>query len=280
MAVDLHLHSSSSDGKDTPTQIVQLAVDERLTCVALTDHDILDGITEARDACVEAGIDFIPGIELSVDHEGKKMHMLVYFLEPGPGPLQDRLEDLRIGRNRRNVAIVERLNALEYDITIDDVARHAAGKSVGRPHIADALVEKEYVATRNEAFDGLLSDGGVAYVERDRLTALAAINLARESHAVPVVAHPTTIGLSSDEAWTTFRMLADHGLGGIEAYYPKHPLALRAKLAGIAADLNIAATGGSDYHGATVREFRVGRGTGDLVVPDRAVVELRDQLSR
>ncbi len=280
MAVDLHLHSSSSDGTDTPTQIVRLAAAERMTTIALTDHDNLDGIAEARDAASAASIDFISGVELSVDSDGKKMHMLIYFLEPVSGPLQDRLGELRDGRDRRNVEIIEKLSTLRYEITYEDVARHAFGRSVGRPHIADALVEKGYVASRSDAFDGLLNDGGVAYVERDRLTAVDAIGLARDSKAVPVIAHPITIGLSSAEAGQTFRDLADAGLGGIEAYHPKHNLPLRAKFTEIASSLNIAATGGSDYHGAGVREFRVGKGTGDLVVPDRAVDELRDQRNR
>jgi predicted metal-dependent phosphoesterase TrpH len=206
MAVDLHLHSSRSDGTDTPAQIVELAASEHMTCIALTDHDNLDGIDEARQAAEAAGIEFIPGIELSVDYDGAKMHMLVYFLEPGSGPLQDRLAALRQGRDRRNVAIIEKLNRLGYEITAEDVARHAHGRSVGRPHVADALVEKGLVATRNDAFDGLLSDGGVAYVERDRLTAVDAIGLARESNAVPVIAHPITINLGV-EAGPTFRAL-------------------------------------------------------------------------
>ena len=184
------------------------------------------------------------------------------------------------GRDRRNVEIIEKLNTLGYEITYDDVARHALGRSVGRPHVADALVEKGYVASRNDAFDGLLSDGGVAYVERDRLSAADAIKLARDSNAVPVIAHPTTIGLSSADAGPTFRDLANAGLGGIEAYHPMHDLELRAKFVEIASSLEIAATGGSDYHGAGVREFRVGKGTGDLVVPDHAVDELKDQLNR
>jgi len=280
MAVDLHLHSSASDGTDTPANIVELAASEHLGTISLTDHDNLDGIAEARDASAAAGIEFIPGVELSVDFHGTKMHMLVYFLEPEPGPLQDRLAELRNGRDRRNVAMVEKLNDLGYDITIDDVVKHAAGRSVGRPHMADALIAKGRVKTRNDAFDGLLSDGGVAYVERDRLTAENAIRLARDSHGVPVVAHPITIGLSREEAGSTFRRLADHGLGGIEAHHPKHNPSLRAKFVEIASTLGIAATGGSDYHGADAREFRVGKGTGDLLVPDVAVDQLRDQLDR
>jgi predicted metal-dependent phosphoesterase TrpH len=280
MAVDLHLHSSASDGTDSPAEIVALAAAEGMTSIALTDHDNLDGIAEASTAAAAAGIDFISGAELSVDSDGRKMHMLVYFLEPRVGPLQDRLAWLRKGRTRRNIAIIANLNELGYEITSEDVERHAFGRSVGRPHIADALVAKGYFATRNDAFDGLLSDGGAAYVERDRLNAVDAIGLARESRAVPVIAHPITIGLSRAEAGATFRRLAGQGLGGIEAHHPKHPPALRARLEELAAELDIAATGGSDYHGAGVREFRVGKGTGDLLVPDSAVDQLQDQLSR
>lgn len=280
MAVDLHLHSSASDGTDAPAEVVRLAVAAGLRCIALMDHDNLDGIDEAREASAAGGIDFIPGVELSVDFEGQKMHMLVYFLEPGPGPLQDHLAGLRAGRDVRNTEILTKLNRLGYDITADDVAVHAAGRSVGRPHIADALIAKGYIGTRNEAFDGLLNDGGVAYVERDRLTASNAIRLARESRAVPVIAHPVTIGLNREDAGRTFRRLTELGLGGIEAHHPKHSLSLRARFEEIASVLDIAATGGSDYHGATVREFSVGTGAGDLLVPDLAVDQLRAQLLR
>ncbi len=280
LPVDLHLHSNTSDGVDTPEQVMELAADARLSHVSLTDHDTLAGVDRARIAAERRGLGFIPGVELSVDHDKTKIHMLVYFLEPGDGPLQSRLAELLEGRDSRNIEIIENLNNLGYGITLEDVQRHAEGPSVGRPHIADALVEKGYMTSRDEAFTDLLHDGGAAYVERKRLTAAEAIRLARAGGAVPVIAHPVTMGLSREGYAKAFHQLTDLGLGGIEAHHPMHDLDLRSHLAETAATLGIAATGGSDYHGATKRAYRVGVGKGDLRVPESAVEQLYEQRNR
>ena len=280
MAVDLHLHSSISDGADSPERVVELAAQANLTYAALMDHDTLGGVNRARQAAQKFSIEFIPGVELSVNHGETKIHMLVYFLEPGDGPLQSRLASLRDGRGTRNVQIVEKLNQLGYVITDDDVARQAAGPSVGRPHIADALIEKGYIRSRDEAFSDLLHDGGAAYVERDRLTAEDAIRLSRASGSVPVIAHPVTMGLTRDGFSRTFRELTELGLGGIEAHHPMHIVELRDHLTELATALGIAATGGSDYHGSNKRSYRVGTGKGDLRVPGSAVEQLYEQLDR
>jgi predicted metal-dependent phosphoesterase TrpH len=279
-SVDLHLHSSISDGTDSPTDLVGKADAAGAKVIALVDHDILDGIDEARAAATGTDLELITGTELSVHHGGQKMHMLIYFLEPTPGPLQDRLGWLRRGRDERNRRIVDKLNELGYPITIDDVLDKAAGASVGRPHIGDALVEKGFFEIRDDAFPGLLGDGGVAYVERERLTALDAVSLARESGAVPVIAHPKTMCLQADDYGRLFRELTDAGLGGIEAHHPTHPLELRESLTDTAHRLGIAATGGSDYHGLGKRDYEIVIGTGDLNVPWSSVEELYEQLDR
>ncbi len=144
----------------------------------------------------------------------------------------------------------------------------------------DALVEKGYISSRDEGFSDLLNDGGPAYVERRRLTAAEAIHLARASRAVPVIAHPVTMGLTRETYAEAFHQLTDLGLGGIEAHHPMHDVGLRAHLTEIAAALGIAATGGSDYHGATKRAYRVGVGNGDLRVPESAVEQLHAQRDR
>lgn len=277
---DLHLHSNVSDGVDSPHRLVELAAEAGVTTMALVDHDILDGVPEARAAAISHGIDFIPGIELSVAHGDNKMHMLVYFLEPGAGPLQDRLAWLREGRTERNSRIVEQLRGMGFAITMDDVLRHAAGESIGRPHIADALIEAGGFESRNDVFRRLLGDGGGAYVERERLSATEAIGLARASGAVPVIAHPLTIGWGTEEADLAFAELTDLGLGGIEAHHPMHSTDLRHHLSAVATRLGIAATGGSDYHGADEKPYRIGVGGGDLRVPESAVEALRAQRGR
>lgn len=254
-----------------------LAADAELEHVALTDHDTIDGIERARRAASKLGLGFTPGVELSVDHGRTKIHLLVYFLEPVAGPLQLRLAELREGRNARNALIVERLCGLGYNLTLDDVHEQAAGPAVGRPHIADALIERGYFATRDEAFVNLLGDGGAAFVDRSRLSASHAIQLARESNAVPVIAHPVTMGLNRSEFRETFRQLTDLGLGGIEAHHPMHDPSLRDHITELASGLGIAATGGSDYHGDKHRSYRIGVGRGDLRVPASALDQLREQ---
>ncbi len=277
MAIDLHTHSSASDGTDSPADLIARAHEAGLTAIALTDHDTLSGIDEARTAAAATDVRFVPGVELSVDHDGRKIHLLVYFLEPGAGPLQDRLADLRAARDRRNVLIVARLRDLGYDIDVAEVAAHAHGEAVGRPHIADALVAKGVVSSRAEAFDALLGDGGIAYVERERLTAAQAIRLATEAHAVTSVAHPYTIDGNADTYPALFAELRDIGLTGIEVFYPEHSADLRRHLATLAGDLGLVATGGSDYHGTGKPGLGVGIGFGDLTVPDTVVAELEER---
>jgi len=275
VAVDLHVHSSASDGTDAPGVVVAKATALGLSAIALTDHDTLSGIPEARAAAAALPIVLVPGVELSVDHAKRKIHMLAYFIEPGPGPLQDRLASLRAGRTVRNEIIVERLNDLGYPITMDDVLRHAGGDAVGRPHIADALVEAGAFAGRSEAFVDLLSDGGKAYVERERLTAVDAIELAAQSGGVTSIAHPLTIGGDAASLRSTFGELRDAGLAGIEVSYSEYPPAIRSQLAAVAAELGLVATGGSDYHGTGKPGLEIGTGRGDLVVPDTALEELQ-----
>ncbi len=278
--IDLHAHSSISDGVDEPADLMRLAEKAGVTVMALTDHDTLAGVDAARAAAPEHGITLIPGVELSVDHGPFKIHMLVYFVEPGIGPIQDRLEDLRRGRDERNVQIIAKLNELGYRITMEDVKRQAKGPSVGRPHLADALIEAGYFSQRDEVFEDLLRDGGRAYLPRTRLTALDAISLAREGGGVPVIAHPATIRATADEYDTLFRELTDAGLGGIEAHHSMHDPALREHLTKVAHGLGLAATGGSDYHGAGKRPYQLGVGTGDLRTPRSALHELLEQQSR
>jgi 3',5'-nucleoside bisphosphate phosphatase len=277
VAIDLHTHSAASDGTDTPSELVSRAHAAGLTAIALTDHDTLSGIEEARLAADRLGIDLVPGTELSVRWPTGKMHMLVYFLEPGPGPLQDELSVLRDGRADRNSVIVERIGELGYELTLEEVLDHAHGESVGRPHIADALVARGYFPDRSTAFDELLGDGKPAYVSRLALDAHTAIRLAAESGALTAIAHPYTIGLNRDEYLATFRDLAAAGLDGIESHHAEHTPRLRAHLASLAADLGLVATGGSDYHGAGKPGISLGSGRGDLAVPDEFLERLRER---
>ncbi len=275
MAVDLHLHSVYSDGSETPGAIVERALRARLHAIALTDHDTLAGVDEAAAAAGAAGLAFVPGVELSVEWATGPMHLLVYHLEPGPGPLQDRLVEIQAGRARRNEQIASRLVAIGLEVTLAEVEDEAGGGGVGRPHFAAVLLRKGYVTSIRDAFDRYLAAGRPGYVNRERLDAVTAIRLARASGAVPVIAHPHTLGITAGEFRAAFEQLTEVGLGGIEAYYAEYRPEMRRHLAEICRALGIAATGGSDFHGSYKPGLEVGTGYGDLSVPDDTLDSLR-----
>lgn len=276
MAVDLHTHSTASDGSETPTAVVGQAVRSGLSAIALTDHETQDGIEEARTAADAAGIEFVPGAELACEWDRGGLHLVVLFLEPGPGPLQDRFVEFRAGRNRRNQAIARRLASAGIDISYEEVLAQAGEGSVGRPHFAAILVAKGYVPDIPTAFREYLGAGGAAYATRPLPTPAEAIKLARRSGGVPVVAHPHTLGLNtSDEYAAAFRLLAGYGLVGVECYYGEYPPETRRKLEATVRSFGLLPSGGSDFHGSYKPGLRVGIGRGDLEVPDRILDELR-----
>jgi len=268
MAVDLHLHSTFSDGSNTPTEIVEQAVAIGLTGIALTDHDTLAGTPEAAAAAAAHKLRFIGGTELSVEWKDQSMHMLVYFLDPNGGPLEDRMEELRTSRHERNLQIAAKLQQLGLEIAIEEVQAESGGGVIGRPHFAGVMIRKGYVENVPEAFDRYLAAGRPAYTPRKRLTAEEAITLGRASRAVSVIAHPHTLNLNADEFGQGFRELVSLGLGGIEAYYGEYTPAMRSRIVEICDGLGIVATGGSDYHGAYKPHLSIGTGKGDLRVPD------------
>lgn len=273
MAVDLHTHSTFSDGSDAPANLVRLALGIGLTALALTDHDTLDGIGEARAAADGTGLDLIPGVELSVDWEPGPIHLLAYCVEPGTGPLADRLTELQAGRARRNREILAALEGLGIRLSPEDL-RPTPGL-VGRPHIAAALVRGGHATTPADAFDLYLARGRPAYRPRLRLGAAEAVCLTRRSGGVAVLAHPHTVAAAAADYSAALAAFAALGGGGIECHYPEYPPELQAHLAGLTRRLGLIPTGGSDYHGDLRPGVALGTGRGDLVVPDAAAAALR-----
>lgn len=276
MAVDLHTHSTSSDGTDSPTAVVEAAVRAGLNAVALTDHDTLEGIAEAQAAADRLGIELVPGTEISCEFEPGTMHMVILFLEPGRGPLQDRLGELQDARSRRNEVIVERLRDLGLDISYEEVLAEAGEGSVGRPHFAAVMERKGLVANFRAAFDEYLGNGKPAYVPRLRLRPEEAVKLARRSDAVPVIAHPHTLGLNTAAEFAEFyHYMAALGVAGIEAYYGEYLLVHQHALADTLRSHGLIPSGGSDYHGSYKPNLEVGTGRGWLMVHDEILEELR-----
>jgi predicted metal-dependent phosphoesterase TrpH len=274
--IDLHVHSTASDGFEAPSAVVRMAAAAGLRAIGLTDHDTQSGIPEARIEATRSGIELIAGTELSVDWVRGAMHLVVLFLEPGSGPLQDRLGELRQGRTERNRRIIARLAELGVPVSEAAILELAGGESVGRPHIAAVMVARGHVESIFDAFDRYLGWGKPAYMARPRLSPEEAIGLALDSRAVPILAHPHTMGLNtSEEVATTLRRLAKAGLVGVECYYPLYSPLEREGYAALAERFGLKPSGGSDYHGSYKPDVELGIGRGNLVVPDHLLDALR-----
>ena len=261
MRIDLHTHSSRSDGTDTPAELVQVAKDAGLDVVALTDHDTTTGWDEALAAGAEHGIRVICGAELSCRLEGIQIHLLAYgFDRDEPEFARERVL-LRDDRERRARLIVERCREFGAPITWDQVARIAGDAAIGRPHVASALVEAGVVGTVDEAFSSdWLADGGRAHVEKYALDPFRALDLVHRSGGITVFAHPAAGRRGRIVTDAQIGALAAAGLDGIEADHMDHDPAARRRIHGLAAELGLPATGSSDYHG-TRKTVRIGANT-------------------
>jgi predicted metal-dependent phosphoesterase TrpH len=261
--IDLHTHSNRSDGTDPVDVLIAHAKRDGLDVIALTDHDTADGWVEGRTAAEEVGIGFLPGIEISCKLSGVSVHLLGYLPDPAYPPLAEELALVREGRTGRVPAIVARLNQAGVALTVEEVLAQAVGTpSVGRPHVADALVANGTVADRMEAFDRFLADGGPGHVSHYAIEPGKAIEVVRAAGGVPIIAHPW--GRSSRRLMTPeviARLVADHGLAGLEVDHQDHNPEDRATLRGIAGDLGIIVTGSSDHHGLGKIDHPLGANT-------------------
>lgn len=252
--VDLHLHTTVSDGALRPEELVRAASAAGVEVMAVTDHDSIDGIREAERAASELPIEVIPGIELSAGLDGDDIHVLGYLLDPESRPLHKALSRLQEGRVTQARSMVERLKELGWPLDWERVMALAQGSSIGRPHIARALIEQGYVGSVDEAFSRFLRRGGPGYVEGEKLLPQAAVGLIREAGGVPSLAHPIIVG-ANDYRLDLDRLLpamVEAGLEGIEAYYKGYTPELTARLLALASRHRLIPTGGSDFHGGGV----------------------------
>jgi predicted metal-dependent phosphoesterase TrpH len=250
---DLHTHSTASDGTLTPADLVHQAHGGGLSIIGLTDHDTTAGLAEATTAGQALGVRIIPGIELSTDVGAGEVHMLGYGIDPANTTLQTALVSYRQSRRERAERIIDRLRELGVDLPQGSVKATEGDASIGRPHIARAMIGAGYVESVSEAFDRYLGDGKPAYIASERKpTPAEAIQLIRAAGGLPIHAHP----FSSDAFPATLPDLIAAGLAGIEVYYAEYTPEQRQELARIAAKYELLATGGSDYHGERFKERR------------------------
>jgi predicted metal-dependent phosphoesterase TrpH len=246
---DLHAHSNRSDGTLSPSEVMTLALDRGLAGVALTDHDTFDGLGEGAEKAGELGLDFVPGIEFSAEYEDTSLHILGYWVDPHDGDIREELDRLTATRFRRGEMMVEKLRDLGFDISFQRVREIAGGRTIARPHVAQAMVEAGIVATEKEAFERYISDGGRAYVPKHALHPLDALRLIGAGGGVCVLAHPGMWKGNGSVPGDLIERMAEGGMVGLEVWHPDHDDESRSTYAAMAERLGLVATSASDCHG-------------------------------
>ncbi|MFV1957786.1 MAG: PHP domain-containing protein [Planctomycetota bacterium] len=274
--IDLHSHTTRSDGTLEPGLLVLLAAERGLEALAVTDHDTTVGLAEARETGERVGVEVIDGCEVSTRIPEGNVHLLAYGFDPEDPRLQALLAGVRQDRVRRNRAILDRFRTLGIKLTVDEVARHARGVIVARPHFAQALLERGVIAQLHEAYTRYLSDDGPAYVPAETVHPAKAIAVVKAAGGVTSVAHPRQLRLGGFDAHAAcLSGLVDAGLDGLEVEHPSHRPADRALFRALCEHFDLVPTGGSDFHGANKPRIALGHGDGTIHVPYETWERLR-----
>jgi 3',5'-nucleoside bisphosphate phosphatase len=273
--IDLHIHSTASDGSLSPGDLMAYARRKGAAAVSLTDHDTIEGLETALAAGKEIGLEVIPGLEISAQYPGGTMHLLGYYIDPSDPSLNRELLRLQEARRERNPKIISKLQSLGIPISFDQVQALADGQ-LGRPHIARVLLQIGAVSSFEEAFQKYLAKGAQAYVEKFRFSPRDAISLITEAGGIPVLAHPFTLNYPSlRELKKLVQELKDNGLKGIEVLYSEHTSNQISDYFSLVKELNLVYTGGSDFHGGIKRDLDLLTGKGDLKIPYQVVEDLK-----
>jgi len=278
MAIDLHIHSTYSDGTMTPKDLVDLAKKKGLRAISLTDHDTVDGVTEAISTCNRDGFEVIPGIEIGAKYSGTTIHILGYLFDTDNSVLRNALLKLQDARNERNGHILLRFKKLGINISESELHNISPTGQTGRPHIARMLLKKGVVKTIDEAFVRFLRKGAEIYVPRFLYTAEEVFSLLRQAGGIGVLAHPLQIQHSNINLAAAIEQLTVLGMDGIETYYPTHTKKTRNVLIKLAETCNLVLTGGSDYHG-DIRPGTTLAGGKNVTVPYEILGKMKNRVS-
>ena len=256
--VDLHMHTTHSDGTYLPRDLVKLAKKKGLRCISVTDHDTMSSFEECAEEAKKLGVELIPGIEISADFEPGTLHILGFFLDRNHPKLKATLSEIQKAREERNPQIVKKLNELGISITMKEVEAESGGKQVGRPHFARVLLKKGAVKTMEESFRKYLAKGKPAYVDKRRLSSHEALQRIREAGGIASIAHPKQMRLVEPELSKEIERLVVEGLGGLEAYNSCQNREEAQLYTRLAKRFNLFVTGGSDFHGANKPDVELG----------------------
>jgi 3',5'-nucleoside bisphosphate phosphatase len=271
--IDLHIHSTSSDGTLTPQEILTQAQNLQLGAIAITDHDTLDGSKDALLIGIPPSVKFLTGVEISSEpppsfSSAGSFHILGYAVDVDHPQLNHTLSMLRDSRKRRNPQILKLLSRLGIEIALDEVRNLAGNSQLGRPHIAQLMVKKGYVPSIDAAFDEYLGNGKPAYVDRFRFECEDTIKAILNAGGIPVLAHPFLLGIKENDIFENMiAKLTEMGLKGIEVYYPEHTKNFIEYCSRMASHYNLLMTGGTDFHGDIKPEIKMGTGKGNFFVP-------------
>lgn len=274
--VDLHVHSTYSDGTDTPKELVKKAALKGLSAIALTDHDTVEGVCEAVQAGLEYGVEVIPGVELSTSFDHSEVHIVGLFIDYNDTSLKSRLSQLKDTRINRNRIMCERFLDYNIEVSYDEMLSMYPDSVITRAHFADYLLKKSYIKNRNEAFERFIGDHGPCYVPREKISPGEAIQLIKQSGGAAVLAHPILYHLGRDRMNELINLLCNAGLDGIEAIYSTYSLGDELSIRTIASKYNLLISGGSDYHGKNKPDIELGEGKGRLFVPYEVLSNLRN----
>lgn len=273
LGIDLHIHSTASDGTLSPSEILSSSASLQLGAISITDHDTISGSQDALRYGIPPSMKFLTGVEISATPPSSfpcsgSFHVLGYAFKLDDPTLNQTLDVLQQARKNRNPRIINRLNKLGFDISLDEVLQEAGGGQLGRPHIARVLIKKGLVSSINEVFDKYLGKNKAAYVDKYRVDCAEAIKIISGAGGIPVLAHPGLIKSKSDKTYEDLLItLKEMGLKGVEVYYPEHSPKVTAHFAELAQRYQLLLTGGTDFHGSLKPEIKLGSGKGDLFVP-------------
>lgn len=277
--IDLHAHSTASDGTLTPSELALYAKSKGLSAIALTDHDTVAGIEECQQTGLEVGVIIIPGIEFSADFYGKELHILGYYLDPHHPYLQKKLEELVEARHTRNQEMLDKLTTLGFPLTYESLYEDCNDTTIlTRAHIAKAMLKEGYVSDRKEAFSRYIGDGKPAYVPKKRFTTKECIDLIHEAGGLAVLAHPMLYGYGQKDITSVIRGLNSEGLDGVECIYSTHSKDEVTHLLQVCLNLKLLPTGGSDFHGDNKPLLDLGTGYGELAIPFDILESMRKHL--